>query len=82
MGLNLLNLSFMVKGSTKVHELKLQYWVSSIIKFYSLLVIIANVLVLAYGQKLEKPEYEYIKTWLKIIGLKANDIELAGTNNK
>lgn len=49
LALNLLNFSFMVKGSSKAKELKLQYWVSSIIKFYSFLVIIANTVVLAYG---------------------------------
>lgn len=50
LALNLINLSFMVKGSSKVKELKLQYWVSNIIKVYSFLVILANTIVLAYGQ--------------------------------
>jgi hypothetical protein len=52
----------MVKGSTKAKELKLQYWVSSIIKIYSLIVIMANTIVLAYGHKIDNdPEWAQTK---------------------
>ena len=65
LALNLLNFSFMVKGSTKAKELKLQYWVSSIIKIYSLIVIMANTIVLAYGHKIDNdPEWAQTKNWL------------------
>ena len=58
LALNLINFSFMVKGSTKAKELKFQYWVSNIIKIYSFLVILANTVVLTYGHQIDNdPEW-------------------------
>lgn len=73
--LNLLNLSYMIKGSRKSHELKVQFLISSIIKFYSLIVIIANVFVLAWAYRIDLPENKSINQWLQLIGLKANPLE-------
>ena len=51
---------------------------SSIIKFYSLVVIILNVLVLAWGEKIDKdPEWKRVKLWLQMVGLKANSMDFA-----
>jgi hypothetical protein len=73
--LNLINLSYMIKGSRKSRELKIQFLISSIIKFYSLIVIIVNVFVLAWSYKIDLPENKGIRQWLQLIGLKANLVE-------
>jgi len=51
-------------------------YVSSIIKFYSLLVICVNILVLGYGHQIDNdPKWKNVKLWLQMIGLKANSID-------
>lgn len=76
--LNLFNLALMVKGSIKASEMKKQLIISNIIKFYSLMVIIANVFILAFNYRIDNdPEYKKLKQWLQVIGLKANELEFA-----
>lgn len=88
--LNLTNLAYMIKGSQSVKEIKKQYWISSIIKYYSLLVIALNSVVLAFNQKLDlkehdpgyKKEYATVKAFFQLIGLKANDLEYIDVKHK
>jgi hypothetical protein len=51
--LNLLNLALMIRGSLKEKEIHRQLIISSIIKFYSLIVIISNVLILAFNYRID-----------------------------
>lgn len=73
--LNLMNLSYMMKGSRKARELKIQFGISSTIKFYSLVVIMANVIVLSMSYIIDSPPYANTRKWLQIIGLKANMLD-------
>lgn len=62
----------------KFKEIQKQFWISSIIKFYSLIVIIVQVFVLAYNTKLDDdPAWASAKDWLQIVGLKANALTLS-----
>jgi len=73
--LNLINLGYMIKGTRVSRELKIQYNISSTIRFFSLIVIIANILILASGHRIDNENSKImvsLKRWLQIIGLKAN----------
>lgn len=60
-----MNLSYMMKGSRKSSELRVQFGISSLIKFYALVVIMANVLVLAFSYVIDyDPNYETTRKWL------------------
>ena len=63
--LNLINLSYMMKGSSQAHELKTQLYISSVIKVYSLAVIILTIFVLANNNKIEhNASWKSFKDWL------------------
>jgi hypothetical protein len=75
--LNLTNLAFMVRGSLRASELRRQFIISSIIKIYSLIVIIISVFILAFDYKIESkdPGWVKVKGWLQVLGLKTNEMD-------
>lgn len=63
--LNLINLSYMMKGSSQANELKTQLFISSVIKVYSLAVIIFTIFVLANTYKIDhNASWKSMKDWL------------------
>ena len=54
--LNLINLSYMMKGSSHRSDLRVQYYIVNIIKVYSLAVIIVTILVLANSNVIDHDE--------------------------
>lgn len=78
LALNLVNLAYMIRGSMKTGEIKKQFLISSFIKFYSLIVIIVQVFVLAYNDQINNdPDWVKVKEWLQIIGLKASSLDVS-----
>lgn len=54
--LNLVNLAYIIKGSTSVAAAKASFFVAGLIKFYALFVLILQIIVLASIGSFEKPE--------------------------
>lgn len=76
--LNLINLSYMLRGNYRTSDLRVQYILANIIKIFSLAVIILTIFVLANSHAIdENIKWSNVKRWLQILGLKANVIDLS-----
>ena len=76
--LNLINLSYMMRGNYRTSDLRVQYIISNIIKIYSLAVIILTIFVLANTHAIDSSvKWANVKYWLQILGLKANVVDLS-----
>ena len=76
--LNLINLSYMMRGNYRTSDLRVQYILANIIKIFSLAVIILTIFVLANSHAIdENIKWSNVKRWLQILGLKANVIDLS-----
>jgi len=54
MALNLVNMAYMVRGSGNARDIKTQLNISNFVRFYSFIVIVLNVLVLAVMYEIEQ----------------------------
>jgi hypothetical protein len=63
--LNLVNLSYMIKGGEHRSDLRTQYYISNIIKVYALIVIIVTIFVLANSHKIDHDvNWANFRQWL------------------